>query len=292
MVVGRVHLEDRPPDHRPQRRADVRRREAGAVLQHGVRASRSRAPSRASRRRCRGTCRRPAARTCRRSRPGGRGTARPAPPGGGWGRAPDPPRRSGSSRRTRRRRCHRPRRPSRRPRPAGRPQIPRSSCRERYLSGACACVGTRRRSGSATSCGHGSTSTPPPRRSARPSPRCRPRTTPRGPARGRTQLFDAGLLVPGLGPEFGGRNLRPRRAADLLRGVHEPADPALDELDGRQHHRPVDHRLRHAGADRALRPAGAARRDVVVPGHERARTPGPTSPAWRPRPSPHGDTSS
>ena len=84
-------------------------------------------------------------------------------------------------------------------------------------------------------------------------------------------LFDNGYLVPGLAT----RARRPQRqrgaADDLLRGVHAARRSArTTQPAGPVDRHAVDHRLRHARAARAVGAADAARRDQLVPRHERA----------------------
>ena len=59
-------------------------------------------------------------------------------------------------------------------------------------------------------------------------------------------------------------------ADDLFRGDVAPRDHPQREPAGPRHHRPVDQRLRHARAEGAVPRPDAARRDLVVPRHERA----------------------
>ena len=66
-------------------------------------------------------------------------------------------------------------------------------------------------------------------------------------------------------------------------------DPAQREPAGPRHHRAVDQRLRHARAEGALPAADAARRDLVVPRHERARRRAATSRACKTRAELVGD---
>ena len=83
-------------------------------------------------------------------------------------------------------------------------------------------------------------------------------------------LFDAGWLVPGWPPELGGRNATPTQQMIYFEEMYAPRDPAQREPAGPRHHRPVDQRLRHAEQKERFLAADAARRDLVVPRHERA----------------------
>ena len=83
-------------------------------------------------------------------------------------------------------------------------------------------------------------------------------------------LFDAGWLVPGWPPELGGRNATPTQQMIYFEEIVAARDHPQREPAGARHHRPVDQRLRHARAEGALPRPDAARRDLVVPRHERA----------------------